>query len=858
MAKKDERTRGELKARIEILDVEIEETKNEEARNKLMAEREGIMARLADSGDKALKRAREELAVAQAVAAVTDKQSDLNAARIKQKEAELQLRREELATEVKKLAAGEQNAEQVAKLIGDIETLQKDHEKLTDKSEEYTDQIRNAGNFAKGLGASIGLASKYQETFLGKMESTLNGLMGNVEAQKEFVKQLKETFSVKNAIASVSSKIFQSTMLAAKAYDDATTSFNAATGAAGEYNSAIEAAGRGSTAFGVTTAEAGKAMGALHANMSNFTNLSKSTVTSLAQSTAALENLGISSETTAKTVDTLGHHLGMSATDAMAHAKQMATFGAGIGVAPAKMAEDFAAATPLIVQYGKEGVKVFKNLAKTSKSTGIEMQTLLGIVKQFDTFEGAAQAAGKLNALLGGPYLNSVELLTATEDERVDMLRESIAMSGKSWEAMNKYEQQSIMAAAGISDLDTAGRLFGANSAEVTEKQKKLNEMIQSSIGVLDKLKTVAMNFAIMIGPLVGWISDLASAINEMMDASEGWSIFFKGMAITIGILLLAYKGWAFWLKISTMWKIKSALASSAEAAGNIEVGSTAPLAAGGTKLMGEAARFSAPQMLALGAAVLMMGAAIFVAAAGVALLVYSFSFLEGEQILGAVAALAIFGVTIVILASTLAGLVASGVLPLAAAALFTLGQALLMIGGAVLVAGIGFMVMVMAFDKFVGILEKPGIKELGSVAVDIFGISFAMAALALISLSFPVIALALGAMALGVVALAAAVALIKTEDLKILADLGKAMSEMTGEKSLAFKASMTGMKEVIDAAKSAGVEVMVGTTQFVEAVASAAPAPVPPMSPTRANMTSATGRAVNSVTPTTRCANAC
>ena len=417
-----------------------------------------------------------------------------------------------------------------------IDGLIKKHEKLTDDSEEYTDQIRNAGNFAKGLGASIGLASKYQETFMGKMESTLKGISGNVEAQKEFVDQLKETFTAKNGIASVSAKVFQSTMLAAKAYDDATTSFNAATGAAGEYNSAIEAAGRGATAFGVTTAEAGKAMGALHANMSNFTNLSKSTVSGLAQSTAALEKVGISSETTAKNMDMLGHHLGMSAEAAVEQQKQLAEFGAGIGVAPAQMAADFAAATPLMIQYGAAGEKVFKNLATTAKSTGIELQTLLGVVKQFDTFEGAAQAAGKLNALLGGPYLNSVELLTATEDERLDMLRESIAMSGKSWEAMNKYEQQSIMAAAGISDLDTAGRLFGANSVEVTQKQKNLNEMIEKSISVTEKLKTIAMNFAIMIGPMVDKISEWTSgmAINGWMTHKEAVANFMERI-IAIG-----------------------------------------------------------------------------------------------------------------------------------------------------------------------------------------------------------------------------------------------------------------------------------------------------------------------------------
>jgi hypothetical protein len=127
-------------------------------------------------------------------------------------------------------------------------------------------------------------------------------------------------------------------------------------------------------------------MGALHANMSGFTNLSKSSAKTLAQGTAALGKLGISGETVAKNLDVLTKHMGMNAESAMEQQKQMAEFAGGIGVAPAKMAQDFAAAAPKLIAYGAAGKTVFKNLALTAKSTGIEMQALLGVAEQFDTF----------------------------------------------------------------------------------------------------------------------------------------------------------------------------------------------------------------------------------------------------------------------------------------------------------------------------------------------------------------------------------------------------------------------------------------------------------------------------------------
>ena len=100
---------------------------------------------------------------------------------------------------------------------------------------------------------------------------------------------------------------------------------------------------------------------------------------------------------------------------------------------------------------------------KLSKVTGIETGKLIDIVSQFDTFEGAATAAGRLNAMLGGAYLNSVELMRASEEERIIILRRSLEMSGKTFDAMNRQEKLAYASAAGISDLNDASKLFNSS-----------------------------------------------------------------------------------------------------------------------------------------------------------------------------------------------------------------------------------------------------------------------------------------------------------------------------------------------------------------------------------------------------------
>ena len=127
--------------------------------------------------------------------------------------------------------------------------------------------------------------------------------------------------------------------------------------------------------------------------------------------------------------------------------------------------EDFNAVSKDLAFYGKDVVEVFQGLEKQSKATGLSVQELVSISgKSFDTFDGAAQKVGKLNAILGGPYLNSIDMLNASEEERIELLTQSMDMAGQTFSELNKYEQLAIADALGV-DVDTARRMFGELSA---------------------------------------------------------------------------------------------------------------------------------------------------------------------------------------------------------------------------------------------------------------------------------------------------------------------------------------------------------------------------------------------------------
>jgi hypothetical protein len=408
-------------------------------------------------------------------------------------------------------------------------------EKADKKQKE---SLVKAKKLAIDFGKSFGLAASYQQSLLGGWAQMGKMIDSDTDIAEAFNEQMRETFTAANIGASTFAKILEMSVASAMAYDSATADFNKATGAAGRFNEEISDATIGMASMGVGIAGLAAAYGALFSEMSNFTSMSKESRMVLGKTVATLENLGISGQLTAVNLEFLTKNMGMGATEAAKHQEKLAEFANTIGVAPAKMADEFKAAQPIMAKYGQVvGDKMFKSLAKTAKATGIELQSLLGIASQFDTFESAAQAAGKLNAMLGGPMLNSVELLTANEAERIDMLRQAVSESGKSFGAMNRFEQQAIANAAGITDMTEAARLFGTTDAEFAanaEEQANMAEMTAKAQSAQAKLNTLMMQFAAHIAPVVEAISDFLSKVLEVIDGMGWW-----GKAITTTILSL-------------------------------------------------------------------------------------------------------------------------------------------------------------------------------------------------------------------------------------------------------------------------------------------------------------------------------
>lgn len=297
--------------------------------------------------------------------------------------------------------------------------------------------------------------------------------------------------------------------------------------------------GYGLSQFGIGFEKLNKASMDLYTSMSSFSTLNKSTQLELAESAAKMDLLGVSASTTGKILNDLTKGFRMTAQEASQTNEYIAKVAIGIGVAPSKMAADFASAMPKLQAYGKQGIEVFADLQKQAKSLGMEMNTLMGIIGDtFDTFEGGARAAGRLNAVLGGDYLNSVDMLNATESERVEILKRSFDMSGKNFDSLDKYEKKAIAATLGISDLNEASKLFGSSTADLTAdmqqqaaSQAKLEEVQREAVKTQEKMNQIFNAFLIIIRPLVSIIEGLVNVITILNDTFGGQLVTVLGAA---------------------------------------------------------------------------------------------------------------------------------------------------------------------------------------------------------------------------------------------------------------------------------------------------------------------------------------
>lgn len=768
--------------------------------------------------------------------------------------------------------------------------------RITLEAEKTLSGILEANNELRAESISLHQAiiaktiKEYQEAAkLGPVRKEIHdNLIKQIADQKKYIKQLKEEAVALDSISSISSNIFQSltgvtgttntligsflrlkdaggsldeglgamtaklggakmstllldsalgkvqeaTITLAMAQDAALASFNRTTGAMGKYNKMIINMESNNRLFGVSTEDAASATGALYSQMNNFTQLNRAEQQQLATTVAVLEKFGISADTTAKNMTIASRALGMNVSETERLQRELFATAEALKLPPQTVADGFSQAAPVLAKHGKNMVSVFKGLATQSKKTGLAMDELLGIADKFDTFAGAAEAAGTLNTILGGDLLNSMDLLMATEEERIKMLQDSVAATGRSWNSLNRWEKKAIASAAGISDMNKAAMLFNPTMAGMTEEQKRsatamksFEKNIKEVRPLLDELKSLGAEFAVEIRPaivalkdFVHWILELNKSFKKFMKEHMPWEEAGNtgflpwviggtaGLAI-IGKILPGLK--AIGGGFMGLFGVLGKFSKGTKAAGGVMEGiskfthgpksPTKGLTEMGKGMdnAGKAAASSWKSILAFGGAVLLIGAGIWLAANGMSQFVAAFNGMSPEQINAVTNAILAFG-------AIMLGLITALVLVSIFAA--TASGPMLLFGSAVLLIGIGIGIAAAGMSLFVDAIANAFVIISGNM--DAFT-AFVGGLMMLSVLSVP-LAATFGALTLGLGAMALALKFISTEDLSALGNLFMGISNITSDTVSSLQAVGAEIKNIGEQLNNIDKEVLV------------------------------------------------
>ena len=300
--------------------------------------------------------------------------------------------------------------------------------------------------------------------------------------------------------------------------------------------------------FGVTMEEVDASASSLYTGMSQFSLMLPAMQDELIKATSALVNYGVSADHLTAGLQIQQKMFGMTGASLAQANAEIFSFAVDIGEAPAKMAADFAAAGADLAKFGDQGMQTFKELARLSKLTGMEIGKLKQMTDIADTFEGAATTAGRLNAAIGGNFVNAMDLMMATDPaERFNIMTGAIEDAGLSFQNMSYYQRIYYAEAMGLSDVSElalvlSGRqdLLTGSTHQTAESYQKLAEDSLAVQSIQEQWNAALAQNADEIIEMIGGMDLWIEKLKGLPEYFDGLITTMRNFAIGAALVFLA------------------------------------------------------------------------------------------------------------------------------------------------------------------------------------------------------------------------------------------------------------------------------------------------------------------------------
>ena len=422
----------------------------------------------------------------------------------------------------------------------------------TEKSLKLQDKING---MTSKVTDKLGISAKFSDTTAGNFVSMvgeakrLGGGNGMGLVTNMFKQSFGQSLDLKNVLGSVLDFAAKSAL----EISNLSRALGAATGYGDVFNDQIASIAQSATMSGVGFKEASDAIGAMANNLSSFDPKAASTNKTVGTTVARLAKMGVSAQTSSKNIDHLQRSMGLSTEAAADMSAQIALMGRQAGMTTSQMMSNFDTLKTKIAEYGNNGMRVFKEMNALMKATGLEMSTLTAAADKFNTFEGAADSVGKMNAVLG-TQLSTLEMLSATDSERIMMIKQQVQMSVGNFDSLDRYTKMYIAQAMGVESVDKAQKLlnmstaeynkYTANQQESADIQKELADATAELVPMMEQLKLAGIKIFMVFKPIItvftgiiNLISWIINGITSFIPAIDGGG---KVLEYIVGVLALA------------------------------------------------------------------------------------------------------------------------------------------------------------------------------------------------------------------------------------------------------------------------------------------------------------------------------
>jgi len=461
----------------------------------------------------------------------------------------------------------EQDVAALKSKIKAMEDLGFTYNKITKSQERF---LKESDKLFSDLADKSSFFADTEKGFAGGINKFAAALDGVPNPMGLMTTSFKRFFNIGSLSNALIGNLVSSTTLMVKAFDQAAASFAAATGTGNEFTGTLLEMRQEGNTLGVTFENSAKALQSLIEKQVGFLGASKASQKEMASQVALMERIGISTDTSAEMMNVFTINMGKSQGQAIQMTKALASMGSALGSSQ-KFLQGFQESLKDLAVYGKGAIDIFSNMAAAARAAGVEVSTLTGLASKFDTFSSAAETVGKLNAMLGS-QMSSTEMLLMTEDQRIETLIQQVQVSGESFAQMDRFKQKAIAAAAGISDMNEAQRIFGMNMKDYKKYQKDMerqakiqdnfNKAIEATIPLQEKLAIFAAEFAVFVQPFadfVGMVLDLVTGlISHLPEGIKG----MLGFAAGAFLVMKAFSG------VSVITTAVAALGGAAAGAG--------------------------------------------------------------------------------------------------------------------------------------------------------------------------------------------------------------------------------------------------------------------------------------------------